>query len=381
MRSTTNINEAGRVMTICNACRYCEGHCAVFQAMELRLEFNAENLDYLANLCHNCGSCYHNCQYAPPHEFNLNVAAVFADLRQENYAVYAWPAPLGRLFSRNGLWVSILTSLLLGLFMAGGALLTGADFLAAHPNQFYGVISHDVLVGLFGSVGIFVLLALSISIRKFWRAMSLPSPLSLDWSSVWTGVKAALSLKYLDGGNGQGCSYPTEKPSMLRRWFHQVTFWGFMLCFAATSTATVMHYGFDLPAPYGYVSLPKFLGLLGGLGLLVGPIGLMFLKRQADPAIRGRLNSGMDTSFLALLFATSLTGLILMLLSKSSWVGPALCLHLGFVMALFLSMPYGKFIHGFYRLIALVAFAVEQQKHQAVVGVIEPDLINVKNLS
>ena len=380
MRSTDNLNEAARVMTICNACRYCEGHCAVFQAMELRLEFNTANLDYLANLCHNCGSCYHNCQYAPPHAFNLNVAAVFADLRQENYAAYAWPAPLGRLFANNGLWVSIITALMIGLFLGAGSLLTGADFFSAHPNQFYGVISHNVLVTLFGSVGIFVLLALSLSIRKFWRAMSLPSPFSLDWGSVRAGVKAALSLKYLDGGNGQGCSYPNEKPSMLRRWFHQATFWGFMLCFAATSVATLMHYGLQLPAPYGYLSLPKLLGITGGLGLIVGPIGLMVLKRKADSAVKGRLNAGMDSSFLVLLLATSVTGLLLMLVSKSTWVGPALCLHLGFVMALFLSMPYGKFVHGFYRLIALVAFAIEQEKHQAVVGVVEPELIELKSL-
>ncbi len=51
--------EAERVMTICNACRYCEGHCAVFPAMELRLAFAAADLNYLANLCHDCGACFH----------------------------------------------------------------------------------------------------------------------------------------------------------------------------------------------------------------------------------------------------------------------------------------------------------------------------------
>ena len=60
-------------MTICNACRYCEGFCAVFPAMELRRTFTDQDLKYLANLCHNCRGCYYACQYAPPHEFNLNV--------------------------------------------------------------------------------------------------------------------------------------------------------------------------------------------------------------------------------------------------------------------------------------------------------------------
>jgi hypothetical protein len=33
--------------------------------------------------------------------------------------------------------------------------------------------------------------------------------------------------------------------------------------------------------------------------------------------------------------------------------GPLLALHLGAVLALFVTLPYGKFVHGFYRLAAL----------------------------
>ena len=369
MRSTDKTTEAARVMTICNACRYCEGHCAVFQAMELRLEFNSDTLDYLANLCHNCGACYHNCQYAPPHEFQLNVPAAMAELRQENYGFYAWPGFMGKLFANNGLWVSLLSVVVITLFFGATAILTGADFFAVHQNAFYGVISHNVLASVFGIAGGFVLVALVGSIVKFWRTMNLPNPLRLDYPRVMQGIKDALSLKYLDGGNGQGCSYPSETPSMARRWFHQMTFWGFMLCFAATSTATILHYGLDLPAPYGYVSLPKLFVILGGIGLIVGPAGLLMLKVKADAAPKGKTNKGMDVSFLVLLLLTSLTGLCLMLLRDTQYVGITLSLHLGVVMTLFLSMPYGKFIHGFYRLIALIVFAVEKNDHKQLVGV------------
>lgn len=369
MRSTDKTQEAARVMSICNACRYCEGHCAVFQAMEFRLEFNSDTVDYLSNLCHNCGACYHNCQYAPPHEFALNVPAAMAELRQENYGVYAWPGFMGKLFANNGLWVSILSIVVITLFIAGTAILSGADFFARHDNAFYGVISHNVLAGTFGAVGLFVLVALTASVTKFWRTMRLPSPLKLDYPRVFQGMKDALTLKYLDGGNGQGCSYPDETPSMARRWYHQMTFWGFMLCFAATSSGTIMHYGLNLPAPYGYLSLPKLFGILGGIGLIVGPIGLLSLKAKADPAPKGKSNKGMDVSFLFLLLMTSITGLGLMLVKETALVGVVLSLHLGVVMTLFLSMPYGKFIHGFYRLVALMVFAVEKNDHKALVGV------------
>ena len=67
MPSAELLKETGRQLVICNACRYCEGYCAVFPAMELRRSFSDGELEHLANLCHNCRSCFYACQYAPPH--------------------------------------------------------------------------------------------------------------------------------------------------------------------------------------------------------------------------------------------------------------------------------------------------------------------------
>src|SRR5262245_65873961 len=78
-------------MAVCNACRYCEGFCAVFPAMERRLTFNEADIHYLANLCHNCAECSYACQYAPPHESAVNVPKVFAEIRARAYRKYAWP--------------------------------------------------------------------------------------------------------------------------------------------------------------------------------------------------------------------------------------------------------------------------------------------------
>src|SRR4051794_11934365 len=73
MHGTRILEEADRLMTVCNSCRYCEGLCAVFPAMEMRRAFSDGDLNYLANLCHACGACYTDCQFSPPHEFNVNV--------------------------------------------------------------------------------------------------------------------------------------------------------------------------------------------------------------------------------------------------------------------------------------------------------------------
>src|SRR6476660_8356319 len=107
--------EVARQMQICNACRYCEGFCAVFPAMTRRLEFGKADVNYLANLCHNCGACYHACQYAPPHEFAVNVPAAMAKVRVETYAEYAWPSFMGALYKRNGLTVSLALAIGLAL--------------------------------------------------------------------------------------------------------------------------------------------------------------------------------------------------------------------------------------------------------------------------
>ena len=51
--------EVARQLQICNACRYCEGFCAVFPAMTRRLEFGKADIHFIANLCHNCLSLIH----------------------------------------------------------------------------------------------------------------------------------------------------------------------------------------------------------------------------------------------------------------------------------------------------------------------------------
>ena len=73
-------------------------------------------------------------------------------------------------------------------------------------------------------------------------------------------------------------------------------------------------------------------------------------------------NRGMDMGFLALLFLTSLTGLLLMILRETPAMGTLLVVHLGIVMGLFLAFPYGKFVHGIYRFAALIRYAMERRR-------------------
>src|SRR5665213_3410221 len=148
--------EAARQMGVCNACRYCEGFCAVFPAMTRRLEFGKADLHYLANLCHACGACFHACQYAPPHDFGINVPRAMAEVRGQTYVDYAWPKALGALYRRNGLTLAIAVAGGLAFFLALAAGLSGAP----PGGDFYAVFPHTLMVGLFGAAFAYAVLAL-----------------------------------------------------------------------------------------------------------------------------------------------------------------------------------------------------------------------------
>ena len=356
---TPHETEVGRQLQICNACRYCEGFCAVFPAMTRRLEFGKADIHYLANLCHNCGACLHACQYAPPHEFAVNVPQAMAQVRGQTYADYAWPPALGALYKRNGLTVALALAVGLALFLVLAVGVNGRLLHTPLAGNFYAIFPHNLLVLMFAPIFLFAFLALGLGVRKFWRDVS-PGQASVP--AVAEASANVLRLKYLDGGHGEGCNESDDAFTLWRRRFHHFTFYGFMLCFAATSVATLYHYLLGLQAPYALTSLPVLLGTVGGIGLLIGPAGLFWLNLRRHPLHGDAAQKPMDRGFIALLFFTSLTGLALLAWRDTGVMAPLLAIHLGVVMALFLTMPYGKFAHGIFRSAALLKWAIEKRQ-------------------
>ncbi|HET9652893.1 MAG TPA: tricarballylate utilization 4Fe-4S protein TcuB, partial [Usitatibacter sp.] len=344
--------DTARMMGICNSCRYCEGYCAVFQSMERRVAFDAPALDYLANLCHHCGACLYACQYAPPHEFGVDIPRSLAKVRFASYEKYAWPAALGALYRRQGTFAGIALALSLALFLVLAARFAGPDgLLVAKPpaESFYAIFPHGVLVAMFGTVFGFAVLAMIVSGLRFRRAMGEGALAPL------AAAGSAARLANLEGG-GEGCYHRSgidHPPSAQRRWLHHFTFYGFLLCFASTSLATFQHYVMKWPAPYPVSSLVVLLGTLGGIGLVIGPSGLLALRRTRDPSLVDPAQAPLDATFLWMLLLVSATGILLLVLRDTAAMGITLAVHLGFVMAFFVTLPYGKFVHGIYRYLAL----------------------------
>lgn len=362
--------EIARVMQICNACRYCEGFCAVFPAMTRRLEFDKADTHYLANLCHNCGSCLYACQYAPPHEFAVNVPQAMAKVRVRTYQDYAWPRAFGRLYERAGLTVALALSGGLALFMVLAIAMNGRLIHEPLAGNFYAIFPHNFLALLFGVVFLFAILALGIGVTRFWREISptkggdlseIASAAKARVPAVAEAVSDVARLKYLGGGHGDGCNEDDDAFTLWRRRFHQFTLFGFLLCFAATCVATLYHYLFNLHAPYAFTSAPVILGSLGGIGLIIGPVGLLWLNMRRDALRADVSQNAMDRGFIMLLLLVSATGFALLLLRDTRFMALWLAIHLGTVMALFLTLPYGKFAHGIFRSAALLKFNVEKR--------------------
>jgi citrate/tricarballylate utilization protein len=358
-------DEVARVMQICNACRYCEGFCAVFPAMTQRLEFARADVHYLANLCHQCGACLHSCQYAPPNAFGVNVPGAMAALRARTYQAYAWPAPLAQLYQHNGLVVALALCAAISGFLLASLAYHGSLWQRVEGGNFYAIFPHKVLVGLFGPVFIAAILALAMGVRNYWTAVRPRNEAGTPQPSVLAdrlrALDAAARLRYLDGGHSQGCTPSDDQPSPWRKMWHQASMYGFALCLASTAIATLYHYVLGWHAPYPLLSLPVLLGTLGGLGLVAGPVGLLVLRRRQHRLLTDPAQQSMDLGFIALLLACGITGLALLALRETAALPLTLALHMGSVLAFFVTMPYGKFAHGFYRGAALLQFAIEQR--------------------
>jgi len=358
---TDAIRTARRDLEICNACRYCEGFCAVFPAVELRREFSAGDLSYLANLCHNCRGCYYACQYAPPHEWGVNVPHALAEVRAQSYAEYAWPQPFAAAFNRNGTVVSLVTALGIALVLFLAIQLNNpATFWGTHPvepNSFYAVIPLWAMQTVAIVTFAFSLIALFMGLRNFWRDAGTREKLSS--SAIGLALHDIFALKNL-GGGGHGCNDNSEAFSMRRRRLHHAMFYGFLLCFAATCTGFVYHTVYDYPAPYPLLSAPVVLGTVGGVMMLIGTVGLFVMKLVDDPTPSVRRLLGGDVALLMLLALIALTGLVLLAVRSTGAMGLALTVHLGFILAFFVVLPYSKMVHGLYRSAALFRRAAER---------------------
>lgn len=347
-------------LEVCNACRYCEGYCAVFPALEKRKRFTPSDVVYLANLCHDCRACFYACMYAPPHEFGVNIPKALAEVRERTYAQYALPRVVSDL-SRRQIWLLVIATLVSLAFFGLVAALSPTGLFTARqgPGAFYAVIPYVVMLVPAMLVSLYAIWVMVAGVVTFARDIGRQQGAGSGWRPALAAAGEALVLRYLRGGTAGGCYYPSERTSNARLVLHMLVFYGFLSAFAATIVAGVMQDVLDIFPPYPLLSVPVILGSLGGVAIIVGATGLLVLKWRSDRAPADERTLNLDWLFLLSLDVVSVTGMLLLALRETPAMGVLLVVHLATVLALYVSAPYGKFAHFLYRYAALVQNRLE----------------------
>jgi citrate/tricarballylate utilization protein len=315
--------------------------------MTLHRAFSDGEVTQLANLCHNCRGCFYACQYTEPHEFKLNLPRALAEVRVKSWEKFIWPSRLAHLFQKSGM--ALAGMLLLGIL----AMLVIAYALRPESGEgFYAVISHTMMASLFTITTLLPLAIIGGGLVAYWRAVGGER---ITIRHLREALADAGKLKNLAGGAAEGCNYEQkDRYTMARRWAHQAVMYGFLLCFAATLSGTVMHYVFGLEAPYGPLTAPKLLGVPGGILMTIGGVALIWLKLRAEKSLGAPAVWSGEMAIIVMLTGVAATGLALYWVTGTAAVRPLLIAHLGTVLTLYLTVPYSKMVHVPFRLAALV---------------------------
>ncbi len=353
--------EAGRQLDICNACRYCEGLCAVFPALERRTILGAGDITQLANLCHDCRACYDACMYSPPHEFAVDIPLALSAVRVADYHRYVWPQRVPRVLRG---WAGLISGSLVAVALVLGLAVAHAGWsgLISHPQHAaspYQLIPYAELLVLMLAAAAFGISVMAAAGVSYWRQVG-GAPRGLTWVAVRGASWDAITLKYLRGG-GDDCYYPDdERPSPARRRLHMLVTGGFCLCLVSTIAAAFAQDALGDAPPYPWLSVPVLAGTIGGISLIIGCAGLIGLKRHSSPVTSLAEMTVKDYGLLAALGFLALTGLATLLSRDTSASHLVLLIHLSAVVESFAMAPYSKFIHVVFRSLALVRDHLER---------------------
>jgi citrate/tricarballylate utilization protein len=301
--------------------------------------------------------------YSPPHEFAINLPQALSTVRKESYQDWSWPAVFGRSFTDERIGAGLAAGavavvLLFSMILAGPAAIFSRH---AGPGAFYQVIPFLAMLVPALALTFYAAAVWKTGGSRFWHETKGSLVKTTGFASLAAAIGDALNLKWLKGG-GPGCYYPGASPSPARRIFHSLVFYGFILAAVSTMLAAVYQDLLGRLPPYPVNSAPVIFGSVGGVAMIVGVAGFIYLKLKSDLAPGEAGMRKVDYLFLLVLGLTSFSGMLLLALRNTRSMGITLIFHLGLVAALFVTAPYGKFVHSMYRSLALILHRAEQSR-------------------
>jgi citrate/tricarballylate utilization protein len=351
-------------LNICNACRYCENICPVFKAIELRRTFSDNSIIYLANLCHDCRGCYYACQYAPPHTFDINIPKIFGTLRLETYKNYKKSKfskeiiEKPHIFSIAIFLISFLFYTISSIIYTGKLSLKG---LFEQNTSFYSTLPENFLI-----ITMLIPFAISLTIYiknliDYCDYIDIKKSDFFKLSNHIRSLKSVILLEFLDGGSF-GCNYPDEEYSFSRRIYHQFVLYGFKITFISTLIAAFMSHILNISPPYSFTSLPVIFGTIGGVLMLLGLTGLLYLRTKMDRIPYNENINSMDINFIMILLMSVLTGFLVLLFRSTIFMPILFIIHLSTVITFFIMLPFSKLQHAVFRYASIYKYFSEMNK-------------------
>ncbi|MEM3193054.1 MAG: hypothetical protein QXO75_07360 [Nitrososphaerota archaeon] len=334
-----HMSEAIRQMSICNACRYCEGYCAVWDAIEFKFVLNEGYIYHLANLCHDCRDCFYACPFnEPEHEFKLNIPKVLGQVRVDTYTANVRPK-----FLKFALEKPILVTTL-STFIAVAVAVIYASLFGLSK---FSVLPMTAIIPDFLFKSITILVYFYTIVIWSWEGLSywfkINEKAHLNASGLIRGIWDAIYHTNFRGG-GTGCKVPDQKNRYFRLTTHSLVLFGFI-----TALISISFY----PDIYGYVGIAY---LLGSMAVSIGTAGSIYMHLTEKEGSRNQKQSTMDYPFTFLLFLAGITGVLVPISTGTIWFNWNFLIHDALIIVVFLMAPYSKFIHPVFRFISLIKY-------------------------
>jgi len=320
-------------------------------------------------LCYNCGDCSETCpQQAEPANF-MAAARCYA---VTDYA----PLKIGKLFCKTPLVGGLIAALMVIFF--GIFMYVERQTMARDTLKLFGFIPYElihtagliamILIGLLSLLTIFTMMYRiarinSLTFRSFLSGKQKNWLLAL-WDSVI--VQSLWQKRYREE-----CEAPENRSAWyFSKWFvHAATMWGFLgLLFA-----TALNYFLDIigvKATGAFVPLwypTRLIGTLSGLLFMYGVTVLLY-KRLKSVDKAHSYSRPSDWIFLTLLWLGGVTGFVieiaLYLPGTPMWGYWTFIFHVAVSITLLLLLPFTKFAHAIYRMVALYIHALKPMAKQ-----------------
>ncbi|MFC2172221.1 quinone-interacting membrane-bound oxidoreductase complex subunit QmoC [Acidobacteriota bacterium] len=308
-------------------------------------------------LCHQCNDCSTRCpRGARPGD-------ILAAVRQECVTHYAFP----RFFAR---WVNQpqcaplllgipIVALLLALFLRDP--IEMALGISTHAGErivytYSSIFPHWLLNAFFGFFSLLVLLLIFVGAARFWRAMKAANPHDRDATRI-KGVIPSILSTFKGVFTHENFAECTRARS--RYLSHFCVLFGFMALSAVTIWVITAKYNplirDDFIYPFNFFSPWKMLANVGGAALVAGCL-LMSWDRLSSSEDFGA-GTYFDWALISKLLLVAFSGFAteaLHFVRLEPHRHIAYFVHLVFVFALLIYLPYSKLAHMVYRGVAMV---------------------------